>query len=329
MTDRICDLCGSEYLGRRRCADPYCRRNHRRRRWLFEQQRLQRVAVHGVRTSTASANTAPASSSAASGSADPGFAFSGRRRTPPPRPPLGLPSDPPPRPSLVPPGELPGSRLPFSSETGSQSRIVHTPYGHPIRVRQPLTAPPGGQAAGTAGTPPPPASGTVADTGAAGVASRPSPFDVPSTRASGSGDSRLQAGYPGWDVVPDDWWRPPSRPGGPDPPVVAPASAAVVGMGAEPRPPPPTRPTPKSPPPVLPTWADVQRNTMVSDFVPLPENESAVSAILECAICLEPFVSSDKVRTLPCMHRFHMQCADRWLHGAVPPCALFADTRSL
>ena len=125
---------------------------------------------------------------------------------------------------------------------------------------------------------------------------------------------------------------PPSRPEGlparpPDPLVVAPASAAVVGMGAEPRPRPP--PLSKPPPPLPPdSWAegpappvplDVQRNTVVSDVVHLPGDSSA-AAIPECAICLEAFAPGQQVRTLPCMHRFHMQCADHWLRRGIPLC---------
>ena len=68
----------------------------------------------------------------------------------------------------------------------------------------------------------------------------------------------------------------------------------------------------------MPEWLHVQEDTVVSDFVPPPDDVSAVSATLECAICLEPFVRGEHVRTLPCMHRFHMQCADRWLRGDMP-----------
>ena len=57
----------------------------------------------------------------------------------------------------------------------------------------------------------------------------------------------------------------------------------------------------------------VQHHTMVSRFWPPRIDDSCVTAILECAICLEPFEAGQAVRTLPCMHRFHAQCVDAWL----------------
>ena len=32
-----------------------------------------------------------------------------------------------------------------------------------------------------------------------------------------------------------------------------------------------------------------------------------------CAICLEDFGAGQVARTLPCCHRFHRDCVDRWL----------------
>lgn len=32
-----------------------------------------------------------------------------------------------------------------------------------------------------------------------------------------------------------------------------------------------------------------------------------------CAVCCEDFASEDEVRTLPCLHIFHVPCIDRWL----------------
>ena len=36
----------------------------------------------------------------------------------------------------------------------------------------------------------------------------------------------------------------------------------------------------------------------------------------ECILCLESFVKGDCVRSLPCFHKFHKECVDRWLLGA-------------
>lgn len=41
-----------------------------------------------------------------------------------------------------------------------------------------------------------------------------------------------------------------------------------------------------------------------------------------CMICLEPFRRGEELRLLPCMHRYHRQCVDRWLarSQACPMC---------
>ena len=40
-------------------------------------------------------------------------------------------------------------------------------------------------------------------------------------------------------------------------------------------------------------------------------NESSV--IESCPICIVDYCSGDKLKTLPCMHRFHRDCIDKWL----------------
>lgn len=41
-----------------------------------------------------------------------------------------------------------------------------------------------------------------------------------------------------------------------------------------------------------------------------------------CSICLEEFVTDDGVRTLPCLHIFHLRCVDTWLstNASCPVC---------
>ncbi|KAI8465092.1 MAG: hypothetical protein J3K34DRAFT_371568 [Monoraphidium minutum] len=53
-----------------------------------------------------------------------------------------------------------------------------------------------------------------------------------------------------------------------------------------------------------------------------------------CAICAEEYVPSDVVRVLPCRHRMHLECIDRWLlksteHSAPKGCPLCNDERWL
>eukprot|EP00927_Polykrikos_kofoidii_P010236 TRINITY_DN14330_c0_g1_i3.p1 TRINITY_DN14330_c0_g1~~TRINITY_DN14330_c0_g1_i3.p1 ORF type:complete len:327 (+),score=51.84 TRINITY_DN14330_c0_g1_i3:102-1082(+) len=40
------------------------------------------------------------------------------------------------------------------------------------------------------------------------------------------------------------------------------------------------------------------------------------TALTECAICMEEFEDSQMVRTLPCLHRFHVSCVDKWLRSS-------------
>merc|ERR1712151_1105950 len=44
-----------------------------------------------------------------------------------------------------------------------------------------------------------------------------------------------------------------------------------------------------------------------ADVAAAPEEHRA------CAICFDEFTEGDMLRTLPCFHRFHAPCIDRWL----------------
>lgn len=52
------------------------------------------------------------------------------------------------------------------------------------------------------------------------------------------------------------------------------------------------------------------------------ELDSANEQNKSCAVCLEDFAAGDEQKTLPCFHRFHTPCVDRWLQlqGSCPVC---------
>ena len=39
-----------------------------------------------------------------------------------------------------------------------------------------------------------------------------------------------------------------------------------------------------------------------------------------CAICLEDYEDGEKLRTLPCLHMFHIGCIEQWLTSRRPLC---------
>ncbi|KXZ55788.1 hypothetical protein GPECTOR_2g1338 [Gonium pectorale] len=49
--------------------------------------------------------------------------------------------------------------------------------------------------------------------------------------------------------------------------------------------------------------------------LPRPPGAHAGETKRTCAICLENYEEGEKIRVLPCAHRFHMSCIDQWLGG--------------
>ncbi|CAF0866140.1 unnamed protein product [Adineta ricciae] len=46
---------------------------------------------------------------------------------------------------------------------------------------------------------------------------------------------------------------------------------------------------------------------------PMSTAEEASIVGVVCDICLNEYKTHDKVRTIPCLHRFHTRCIDKWL----------------
>jgi len=60
------------------------------------------------------------------------------------------------------------------------------------------------------------------------------------------------------------------------------------------------------------------------------DNSSDHSDLTSCRVCLLDYEDGDLVKTLPCMHRFHSECIDKWLatHRTCPVCKTYVDARS-
>lgn len=52
--------------------------------------------------------------------------------------------------------------------------------------------------------------------------------------------------------------------------------------------------------------------------------------LLSCRVCLLDYEDEELVKTLPCMHRFHGECIDRWLgsNRTCPVCKTYVDART-
>jgi hypothetical protein len=66
-------------------------------------------------------------------------------------------------------------------------------------------------------------------------------------------------------------------------------------------------------------YANVEANAnngVVQDVLqslPLYDHDDQVNGPGTCTICITDFVQGDKIRSLPCSHRFHQGCVDTWL----------------
>ncbi|KAL6581087.1 E3 ubiquitin-protein ligase sdir1 [Orobanche minor] len=50
---------------------------------------------------------------------------------------------------------------------------------------------------------------------------------------------------------------------------------------------------------------------------------------LTCSVCLEQVNDGELIRSLPCLHQFHVNCIDPWLRqqGTCPVCKFSAGSR--
>lgn len=46
---------------------------------------------------------------------------------------------------------------------------------------------------------------------------------------------------------------------------------------------------------------------------PMTTAEEASVVGVVCDICLNEYKAHEKIRTIPCLHRFHTRCIDKWL----------------
>ena len=46
-----------------------------------------------------------------------------------------------------------------------------------------------------------------------------------------------------------------------------------------------------------------------------------------CNVCFDDFESGDGLRVLPCGHRFHVECVDKWLRSQRPAVPLSSQPR--
>lgn len=64
---------------------------------------------------------------------------------------------------------------------------------------------------------------------------------------------------------------------------------------------------------------------------PLPASKDSIDAMprvrvtevgTDCAICLDGFEVGEEAREMPCKHRYHSECIEKWLgvHGTCPVC---------
>ncbi|EIE26579.1 hypothetical protein COCSUDRAFT_39634 [Coccomyxa subellipsoidea C-169] len=53
-----------------------------------------------------------------------------------------------------------------------------------------------------------------------------------------------------------------------------------------------------------------------------PRGPKGGGTLKTCAVCIEDYRDGEKLRVLPCKHRFHLECIDQWLSARKPLCPI-------
>lgn len=66
------------------------------------------------------------------------------------------------------------------------------------------------------------------------------------------------------------------------------------------------------------SWITVPKDPSSASLESMSEDNAPDQESLDdhCVICLSPFQNGDHLRVLPCKHRFHTTCIDKWLSGS-------------
>ncbi|XP_012528807.1 uncharacterized protein LOC105832433 isoform X1 [Monomorium pharaonis] len=76
------------------------------------------------------------------------------------------------------------------------------------------------------------------------------------------------------------------------------------------------------------TQESIESHTFPHKYKRVKKVENGEDAIEKCTICLSEFEDCERVRRLPCMHLFHIDCVDRWLctNKRCPICRVDIET---